>query len=184
MRSWFCTLAIFSGATFGVPASIAQADQGTDAQNLARSFVGNCVQNEGRTDKITSAAKTFGWRELSGDMKAMLGPQDPSVEYSGWFVTESETPPYLLGISKGELNGAIYETCSLASPNMNMDSVLLEVEKLLSLGKLIDDSESGGQRYRVWSTDSIADKSFMSVTSAPKMGIAGGTISLSALSEQ
>ncbi|WP_146193184.1 hypothetical protein [Maritimibacter sp. 55A14] len=166
----------------GVPEP-ASAENG-DAVYLARSFVGHCVQNAGRVDKVSAAARVAGWKEVQGDMKAMLAPQDPSAEYSGWLVLEEGKTPFLLGISKADLNGMDYSICVVANPNIEVDEVLTEIRNLASIGKIIDSVEEAGQRYRVWSTEKIAEQSFISAVDAPKMDIRGGTISLSAPTEE
>ncbi|MFN4157734.1 MAG: hypothetical protein ACK4GO_04940 [Gemmobacter sp.] len=156
----------------------------SDAVLLAREFIGVCAQNAGRTDKIAAAARMFGYGELVDDMKAMFAPQDPSAEFSGWLATVENGPKYLLGISNGEINGKDYSICVISNPNISIDEVLDEIRKLTVFGELVDNSEEVGQRYRVWKTDKIASQSFLSVVDAPKMGIVGGTISLSAPTEK
>ncbi len=158
-----------------------------DSENvvsLARSFVGHCAQNVGRIDKIGSAASTFGWKELEGDMKDMLAPQNPNVEYSGWMVADEGQAPFLLGISSAVLRGVDYSICVVANPDAPIDDVLFEIRKLMTFGHQIDNIEEAGQRYRVWSTSALAENSFVSAVDAPKMGIFGGTISLSAPTEK
>ncbi|HEY9039537.1 MAG TPA: hypothetical protein VIN05_11435 [Roseovarius sp.] len=167
--------------TMGNPA-FSQASE--DVVLLARSFIGHCVQNVGRVDKVASAARSFGWNELEGDMKDMLAPQNPNVDYSGWMVADEGQIPFLLGTSSAVLDGVDYSICVVANPDAPVDDVLSEIRKLMTFGQQIDNVEEAGQRYRVWSTNALAKNSFVSAIDAPKMGIFGGTISLSAPTEK
>ncbi|MEZ5913333.1 MAG: hypothetical protein R3D84_14860 [Paracoccaceae bacterium] len=151
---------------------------------LARAFIGTCVQNIGRVDKVAAGARALGYKELEGDMKAMVAPQDPNADYSGWLVAEKDKKPYLVGISQAKLNGEDYSICVIANPYVAIDDVLEEIQNLTTLDSQIANSEEAGQRYRVWATEGIAARSFVSAVDAPQMGIVGGTISLSAPTEK
>jgi len=169
-------------ASSWVDVGSAQTDDGS--VYIARAFIGNCAQNAGRIDKVAAAARAFGWQELEGDMKAMVAPQDPNTKFSGWLVREDGQQPFMLGISEAMLKGVSYSMCVVSSPYVDMESVVTEVRKLTTFGKLLDNMEEAGQRYRVWATEQLAPRSFVSAIDAPKMGITGGTISLSAPTEK
>ncbi len=162
--------------------AVAQVE--SDAVYLARAFVGTCAQNVGRVDKVAAGARAMGYEELEGDMKAMLAPQDPTADYAGWLFAEKDKQPFLVGISQARLNGEDYSICVVANPNVAMDEVLNEIQNLTTFGDQIENSEEAGQRYRIWATEELAERSFISAVDAPKMGIVGGTISLSAPTEK
>ena len=165
-------------------ASQAQEDSVNPTQHFARAFVGFCAQSTGNNDKVVAAANALGFKELEGDMKAMVAPQDPNAEYAGWLVEDEGQMPLLLGISEAEMKGVQYSNCVVANPNVPMDEVLEELQRLISFGNLLHEEEAMGQRYRIRETSSVAERSFISVMDAPAMGIEGGTLSLSAPSLQ
>jgi hypothetical protein len=163
--------------------SFAAADDLANATFLANAFVGNCAQNAGRNDRVSAFADFMEYEELEGDLKTMLSPQDPSVEYDGWIVREDDAPLYLLGISEYQNAGVTLQTCSIANPSVSMDFVTAEIERLMIFDRQIDSFDLAGQRNRVWSTTSLAEGSFVTIMDAPDMGEIGGTVSLSARKE-
>lgn len=175
-------LPLLSIALLSVVGSTGRAQESTvsPVQHFARSFVGFCAQNAGQNEKVEAAANALGFEELEGDMKAMVAPQDPNADYTGWLIRDNAQMPMLLGISEAEMKGMPYSNCVVANPNVPMDEVVAELQQLIGFGDLILDEEAVGQRYRVWQTDAIAQRSVISVMDAPAMGIEGGTISLSA----
>ena len=176
MKRPFLAAAIWT--SLAIP-SVVHSDDTTDAVHLARAFVGYCIQNPGRNDQVQAAAIAFDFSPLEGEFKTMLGPEDPDAEYEGWLVSDEGFSPYLLGISEGRVNGLLISNCTVANPNIPMDEVLEELQNLVSFGPSLDDFQNSGQHYRVWSTESVADGSWISVLDAPEMGVIGGTISFS-----
>ncbi len=172
------------GVLSGFVAIPVQAGPSEETLHLARAFVGNCGQNAGRIDRVESFANAMGHQKLEGDLKEMLAPQDPNIEYLGWLVKEEDFAPYLLGISEGPVDGVILSNCVIANPNISMEDVLAAVQELVEFGPQLDSFESAGQRYRVWSTNSIAEGSFVAVLDAPAMGLIGGAMTLSARKEE
>ena len=162
----------------GTPANLL-AEQVTDAIHLARAFVGYCGQNPGRNDQISAAAMVLGFLPLDEEQKTMLGPEDPNIDYQGWMVSDEGFSPYLLGVSEGLAGGHVVSNCVVANPNIPMTEVLTEIQRLLEFGPSLDDFSSAGQHYRVWSTNSIAEGSWIAVVDSPEMGVVGGTIALS-----
>lgn len=165
------------------PYSIA-AQEISDATYLARSFMGHCAQNVGRIDKIQAAARVLEFKKIEGDLAAMFAPQDPNAFFEGWFVTGESPQPFILGVAIGEIDDREYAICTVSNPNTDIEAVRDEIDLLANFGTLLDDTMAGGQRYRVWETSEIAERSFVTVIDAKKMGINGGTVSLSAPSEK
>ena len=176
-------LALAMTLASAIPA-FGQTAKDEQALYIAQAFVGHCAQNPGRNDKVEAAARQFGYEELEGEEKLMLGPQDPNVKYSGWIVKEEGQPAYLLGVSEGLTNDVPYSNCTVANPNVSMDEVLSSIRSMVTIGNVLQETEGAGQRYRAWQTDTIAARSFLSATDAPKLGISGGTVSLSAPKEK
>ncbi|MGC1496887.1 MAG: hypothetical protein WA790_13835 [Sulfitobacter sp.] len=161
--------------------AMAEASEPTE---LAQAFVGNCVLNAGRNDKIESAASVLGFEELAGEMALMFAPQDPTAKYRGWVAKGNKPELFILGISQSILDGVEMSTCVVGNPQIDSEQVLAALRAIITLEELrYDDSESG-QRYRIWGTDDITKNSFISLVDAKKLGIAGGTFSFSAPTER
>lgn len=179
-----CLAGLAIVVSMGITAQSALAQEESDALYLARAFIGTCGLNAGRIDKVAAGARALGYKELEGDMKAMLAPQDPNADYSGWLFAEKDKKPFLVGISQAKIDGSDYSICVVANPYVATDEVLEEIQSLTKFGEQIVNSEEAGQRYRVWATDELAERSFISAVDAPKLGIVGGTISLTAPTEK
>jgi len=164
-----------------VGASLAAASESSD---LARAFVGHCITNAGRNDKIESSAEVFGYEELSGAKAQMFAPQDPNARFRGWMVKDDLSPLYALGISWSERNGIEMSNCDVANPDLDSEEVLRELQKIITMGNTRFDDDDAGQRYRIWGTDNIAPNSFISLIDAKKLGIDGGTFAFSSPTEK
>ena len=151
---------------------------------LARAFVGHCINNIGRNDKVEAAASVFAYDEMVGEDAKMLAPQDPAARYRMWIAKGSEPKLFMLGVSWAMTDGIEVSNCVIGNPEIDLNETLVELRKLVNLGSLQYDDDSGGQRYRIWGTDNLAPASFITLTDARKMGIVGGTLSLSSPSEK
>lgn len=143
-------------------------------------FVGHCVQNPGRLDKVGSAAEALGYADTPEPFRTMLSPQDGKAPYQSWFVVEGEGSPFLLGISAAPLNGRIYQICAVSNPFMDADSALEEMTTFVELGSAISDETLAGQRARVWLTPSILEGAFITSNDIGGTGYEGVTLALAA----
>ncbi|WP_458722364.1 hypothetical protein [Shimia sp. W99] len=162
----------------------AVAEEYITPKELAHGFVGHCVQNAGRRDKVEAAARVFGFVELSEDEALMLAPQDPNADYKMWRVGESLPELYFLSVSSTIMDGEPLETCAVANPHTTIDETTKEILQLVDVDRLIFDDEIDGQRQQVWEISLAPGLGHLVVSSAKSMGIAGGSIAISAPREE
>ena len=151
---------------------------------LANAFVGHCLLNPGRTDKIRAAAQSFDYSELSGADALMLGPQDPSAEFQAWSVGDSPSELYFLAVSEAEIDGVSMSTCTVSNPYTGAQETLAALQELQTIGNAAYEEVQAGQRYRIWETESLASGSYIAIIDALKLGISGGTYSFVAKTEK
>lgn len=154
-----------------------------EARALARAFVGHCVNNIGRNDKVEAAANVFAYDEIFGEKAKMLAPQDPVARYRMWIAKDSEPKLFMLGVSWAMSDGIEISNCVIGNPEIDLEDTLTALRQIISLGELRYDDYSGGQRYRIWGTDNLTQASFIVLSDARKLGIIGGTLSLSSPTE-
>ena len=146
-------------------------------------FIGLCVSNPGRIDKVAAAARTLEYADLPEDMALMLSPQAPDANFKGWLSMQGVGSPFLLGTSEGPFKGRIYQFCALSNPYMDSDAIMPRVEALLELGQKFSDDTVAGQRMRGWLIPSIQGDAFLTINDMVGMGYSGVTISISAPKE-
>ena len=149
-------------------------------EDLVKAFVSNCTMNPGRTDKVKAAAKAFGYQPLSGEAAVILSPQAGNAQFSGWAVTDGVGAPYLLGVSKGAIDGKEYEICAASNPYISVDKITNALRSILQLRVAASDEYESGQRYRTWNVSKIADGAQITLMDAQEMVGGGITLSLAA----
>jgi hypothetical protein len=173
------------GLLFATPVSAEQATVGDKFREVApasfvNAFVGHCVHNPGRLDKVGAAAKALEYADTPEPFWTMLAPQDPSASYHSWFVIEGEGSPYLLGISEAPLRGTTYQICAVSNPFLDEKVALNALNKLMALGASSTDETVAGQRYRTWFVPEVLEGAFLSASDIKAMGASGVTLSLAA----
>ena len=127
--------------------SIAVAD--SVGLRFAQTFIGSCVHDFPDESKLRAAAKTFGWKEITDpNVKALMGPSDPSTTWQGWYVVVN-SDKYFVGISDGISGGKAFHSCSLVQDKTDVKATIDELVKLLNANKL-DETVEAGQRYGTW----------------------------------
>jgi hypothetical protein len=174
----FASLLLSMACSAASAQSISEKSAKVDGAAFVRAFMGNCGQNIGSIDRVLLAAKALNFAPLPADMIPLMAPQDPKAEFSGFFVTEGDGSPYMLGVSKSIDNGETLETCTLANPYINTASVVNAIGSLIKLGTPDIDESQMGQRFRLWMTDAISKGSIVSLTDAEAMGYGGATLSI------
>lgn len=148
--------------------------------SFVRAFVGMCGQNAGNYDLIIDAATALGFHDLPENMKSLFAPQNPNADFVGFLATEVEGAPFILGLSKAEVDGVSNTSCVVANPYIKTESVVSALEEIVGVGPTISDEKGMGQRLRVWDTHSWAEGSFISLTDAEPMGYGGATLGMTA----
>jgi hypothetical protein len=146
------------------------------AGNLARAFLGTCVNVLPRIDKIEAMANSLKWNPLSGDDLKAIEPQNKSSITKGWFVGVSGTPPFFLGASTTSVDGQTVSSCSIANPEAPSDDVLASLKTFLKLGEPQATSTEGGIRMRVWIVDVAAVHLWISLSDSSPTNEPGVTL--------
>lgn len=138
--------------------------------DLAGAFIGTCVQNLPRLDKIRAYARSSGFEPLQEDMLLMLGPIEPGVKTEGWVATTSNGQRYMLGITEGALDGVLHKNCAIAYKTENAEQLSREIVSLLD-AKLDNNlsQSAGGQRYRAWRYTNLDESFLLFATDAPRL---------------
>lgn len=145
---------------------------------FVRAFLGNCAQSPGDFDRIVAASNALGHSDLPAEMKPLMAPQDPEAEFIGYYAQTGEAAPYLMGVSKSDVNGESITVCAVANPYINTAEVVSALQSFVQLGAPDDDETAMGQRYRIWFTDDLPKGAYISLTDAEPMGYDGATLSL------
>jgi hypothetical protein len=142
------TALILSSFTLGNFSCVATADDSIGLK-FSQAFLGTCVQDFPDTNKIKAAAKALAWKEITDpNVKAMLGPSDPSAMWQGWMMQTGDSK-YFVGISEGQYEGKKIHNCNLAQDRTDVDGIIAELERLLNTKKISETIEAG-QRYGTW----------------------------------
>ncbi|MEP1558049.1 MAG: hypothetical protein ABJJ90_15105 [Lentilitoribacter sp.] len=104
--------------------SLSEASQRVTGEAFVRAFLGHCDQNAGDIERVVSAAKSLGYRDLPDEMKPLIAPQDPYAEFDGFIALKGEGAPFFLGVSKAAFNGKPYVTCALGNPYIETAQVV------------------------------------------------------------
>ena len=139
-------------------------------------FVGHCVHNPGRLDKVGAAAVALGYADTPEPFWTMFAPQGGDALYHSWFVVEGEGSPYMLGISEAPLDGETYQICAVSNPFLGADVALKELGLLMELGSVVSDETIAGQRTRVWITPDVLEGAFITSNDIGGMGYEGVTL--------
>jgi hypothetical protein len=143
-------------------------------------FVGLCISNPGRLDKVAATAQVLEYGDLPDDIALMLAPQAPDANFKGWLSLKGIGSPFILGISEGPFNDKTYQFCALSNPYISADAIMPRTIELLALGDQDIDETTAGQRMRSWLVPNIHEDGFLSINDISGMGYAGVTISFSA----
>jgi hypothetical protein len=146
-------------------------------EELARAFVGGCVQLLPNIERIAVSAKALGWQPLEGDMAKMLAPLEESANWQGWLVDQAPAPPFFIFISEGEFRGKQARICGIANPYAPYDEVMPHIERILDLTEPAFTESELGQRYTTWELTLNNREMWLMVTDATPMGDPGLTIS-------
>lgn len=147
------------------------------AFQLAREFVGHCLQTLADPKRVEAAARTLNWKTLDRDVAAMIAPKDKTVPWQGWFV-DTAPQPFMIAISKAEFRGQPMATCTVGSTLASVSDFLGELEKAVPLGDKLADNTEVGQRSRVWQIDLYGKPAMVFVNDAEQVGVTGFTISV------
>lgn len=146
------------------------------ADNLAKAFLGSCVNVLPRLDKIEAMANSLKWRPLVGDELKAIEPQNKSSITKGWLADISGTPPFYLATAKATENGYDILTCSAANPEAPAQDVTDSLTKFLKLGQPQFEGAQGGIRMRVWFTDIGGNHLWLSVSDSSPTNDPGVTL--------
>jgi hypothetical protein len=140
------TLAVFALSLTAAPGE-ERADQ------LVRAFIGTCVDELPRLDKIEAMANSMKWKELTGeDLKAME-PQKQGGVTKGWLADVAGTPPFFLGTSKNKDDKSDVLACSVANPYAPSADVQDSLKRFLNLKEPQAQTSEGGLLTQLWIID-------------------------------
>jgi hypothetical protein len=176
----FLLISTMSATANAQERSVAEVFSGVKPNDFVVAFLGHCVQNPGRLDKIGAGAEALGYADAPEPFWTMFAPQNSEAPYHSWFVVKGQGSPYLLGISEAPLYRRTYQICSISNPYLDAESVLRELRRFVELGDPIADDSVAGQRTRVWNTPSVLADAFLTSSDIGGMGYEGVTVSLAA----
>lgn len=179
---WACTIAIWSLAASAQAEERTVGDMFREVEpiSMVRAFVGHCVRNPGRLDKVGAIAEAMQYASTPEPFWTLLAPQEYDAPYHSWFVIEGEGSPFLLGISEAPIRNETYQICSVSNPFIEPEVALEALRTLVNIEALVSDETTAGQRIRSWSTNEILEGSFVSATDFSAMGSSGVTLSSAA----
>ncbi len=143
-------------------------------------FIGSCVSNPGRPDKVAATAQALGYSDLPDDVALMLAPQAPDAKFKGWLSLQGVGSPLMLGISEGPFRKKSFQFCALSNPYISAEAIMPRVKELLAPGDQYMDETTAGQRMRGWQVPNIQVDGFLTISDISGMGYSGATISFSA----
>ncbi|HEX2842107.1 hypothetical protein [Hyphomicrobium sp.] len=145
------------------------------AFQLAREFVGHCLQTLADPKRVEAAARALNWKTLDRDMAAVAAPRDKTVPWQSWFV-DTAPQPFMIAISKAKFRGQPMATCTVGSTQASVSDFLGELTKVIKLGQPLADYTEVGQRSRVWQIDLYGKPAMVIVNDAEQMDVTGFTI--------
>ena len=179
---------VFLGAFLTIPATanaqtIAERSANVSGEAFVRAFLGNCAQNAGNFDIVVNASKALGFTDLPEEMTPLVAPQDPNAEFIGFFVQTGDGAPYLLGVSKSNIEGQSLTSCTVANPYIEATEVVSALKSFAQTGIPDVDETAMGQRYRVWLVNQWVQGAFISLTDAKPMEYDGVSLTIVAPSQ-
>ena len=176
---------VFLGAFLTIPVTadaqtIAERSANVSGEAFVRAFLGNCAQNAGNYNLVVNVAKALGFSDLPEGMEPLVAPQDPNAEFIGFFVQSGEGAPYLLGVSKSDVEGQSFTSCTVANPYIEAAEVVSALQSFAQTGIPDVDETAMGQRYRVWLVNQWVQDAFISLADAEPMGSDGASLSIAA----
>lgn len=151
-----------------------------EPRSFVTAFLGHCVQNPGRLDKVGAAATALGYAETPEPFWTMLGPQEVDAHYHSWFVVEGDGAPYFLGISEGQFDSETYQICAVSNPFMEAENAIAVLKEFMELPEANSDETIAGSRTRLWLTPRILDGAYVSANDIGEMGSDGVTLAIGA----
>lgn len=149
-------------------------------EDFVRAFLGNCVYNSGDFQRLINAAEALGFTELPEEMRPILAPQDPNAEFFGFSAQSGEGAPYIIGLSRGELDGRTLINCAIANPYIETAKVVFALQNFLQVDRPSYEDITMGQRYRLWMVNGWSEGTLVSLMDAEPMGRGGATLTISA----
>lgn len=153
---------------------------GVAPDKFVDAFIGLCISNPGRLDKVAVTAQALGYTDLPDDVALMLAPQAPDAKFKGWLSIHGVGSPFILGISEGPFREESYQFCALSNPYISAEAIMPRATELLVLGDQYMDETTAGQRMRGWTVPNIQENGFLTINDISGMGYSGVTISFSA----
>lgn len=141
------------GAALGfvvqMPVDAVAQDSASESLSIAQTFVGVCGQNLGRYEGTIKQLQALGGKPLPDDIAVLVAPQDPDVEWEGFFFDDKGLP-YAVGMSRAVVNGRVMASCVVALDNADVEEIVSITVEILRLGDPRVDMIEMGQRLRIW----------------------------------
>jgi hypothetical protein len=167
-----CTSVLAGGETVG------DQFRAVTPQEFANTFVGICVSNPGRLDKVGAIADALELADTPEPFWTLYAPQEAEAPYHSWFAIEGTGAPFVISISEAPFQEQIYQICSVSNPFMNANLALQQLDKFVSLNLSITDETVAGSRYRIWSAADILEGVLISANDSEAIGGEGITLSI------
>ena len=152
--------------------------KGVEKHPLALTYIGLCIQNMPRVEKIEAVAKINEWEPLVGDMLAALGPVEPGVDMKGWLANRGEEDQFFVGITQGLVDNKEIRNCTIAYKTSEKSELIRSVvNTVASYDEPRNVIEEAGQRYRMWNYENLNDNFVLAVMDAPDLAPDVTTIS-------
>jgi hypothetical protein len=153
--------------------ALAQEQHASLGKELARAFIGACLQTIPDLQRIETAAQMLKWAPVTDEAKRLLSPKSGSLDWKGWLVNRGPAPPFFLAISRNQFRGEEMATCVVVNPYAPVQEVLPHLEAMLRLPKPLSDEIALGQRTRVWQITDLGQQIFVVLTDATPTGEPG-----------
>jgi hypothetical protein len=155
----------------------------SDVGEFAESFMGYCVLNMPRIEKVSAISRVNKWEALNEDMLSALGPVEPGIDMLGWII-QGEQNPMFIATTDGIIDSERHRNCTIMSKVSDADVLSEKIVGIVGANATPRTSEiESGQRYRVWGYENLGQKFRLIITDSPEFAPGVITISTNFVSE-
>jgi len=149
-------------ATSGGMAASPQ-EKTTSPETMARFFSATCAMTVPDLGKIDEVARLKKWRPLNDQQATIMRPSDSTAEFKGWWA-EMDGDVFVIGTSRGTINGQSTYTCTVSAPRINTEKLIQILQTQFRM-KRINDHVEAFQRWQDWNVDIYGTPILFSLTS-------------------
>lgn len=156
--------------------------ENTQVNLVVQKFLGICVNNMPRIDKVVASAEMLKWQPLTREQALMVAPADPLTEFSGWYLKDGESQ-FMVGVSESIWKNKPAPSCSIATADVPPLEVKTALKAMLNNPTILDDFTEGGQQVSMYEYKSSLVNGIVIMTDASPSNVDALSISFLAPSE-